>query len=328
MLSFDLKTGYSCNNRCRHCVIDDSRLALKQKKMPLDLSTEECLEKIQDASEMGATNIVLTGGEVSIRKDIEVLIRACADRHMAITLQTNGRRLRCYPLKPLLEAGMVSRCIVALHGATPSIHDHITQVEGSFSETLESLKFLVDNNVTTVLKIVISKLNMPELASIAHLAADTGIKYLCYAFPHAHGAARQNYDQIIPSYSILTPYLREITRISDINNIIVEFEAIPFCVVPFAIHMVGEIKYYTGKVVCSPVREELFNWNMVRPSIKYKPKSCSTCDFDEFCEGVWEEYTKILENGELVPLRLPEGQRSHLKEIMHKLKMRYACGES
>ena len=32
MLTYDLKVGYACNNKCKHCVIDDSKDRLIDQK--------------------------------------------------------------------------------------------------------------------------------------------------------------------------------------------------------------------------------------------------------------------------------------------------------
>ena len=50
MLTYDLKVGYSCNNRCKHCVIDDSKDKLIEQHCNVDLSTQECINQIDDAS--------------------------------------------------------------------------------------------------------------------------------------------------------------------------------------------------------------------------------------------------------------------------------------
>ena len=75
MRSYDLKVGYSCNNRCKHCVIDDSKDKLIERKENIDLTTEECIFLINKAVDLGTKYIVLTGGEVSIRKDFPDLLR-------------------------------------------------------------------------------------------------------------------------------------------------------------------------------------------------------------------------------------------------------------
>ena len=59
----DLKVGFSCNNRCIHCVVSD-------KYSEKNLSLEEIKRLIEYyISQYGSIKLTLTGGEVTIRKD-------------------------------------------------------------------------------------------------------------------------------------------------------------------------------------------------------------------------------------------------------------------
>ena len=65
----DLKLGFSCNNRCLFCVQGDKRARLE------DRSTEALIAELTDARPQ-CDEVVLTGGEVTIRKDLPAVVRA------------------------------------------------------------------------------------------------------------------------------------------------------------------------------------------------------------------------------------------------------------
>ena len=109
MLTYDLKVGYACNNKCKHCVIDDSKDRLIDQKENINLTTEECFSQIDEMVAKGIGNIILTGGEVTIRKDFRELIDKCVKHGLAITIQTNGRNLNL--LKMLKILGLLSHCM-------------------------------------------------------------------------------------------------------------------------------------------------------------------------------------------------------------------------
>ena len=317
MLTYDLKVGYSCNNKCKHCVIEDSKDKLIEHKVSVDLKTEECLEQVEYAFEKGAKFIVLTGGEVTIRKDFPLLISACAKRNFNITIQTNGRRLANDIISNAICSYDKIRCVVALHGSKATTHDKITQVKGSFNETCNGIKHLCQKNKLVVLKIVISKLNMNELVEIVKLAAELGVKYACFAFPHGQGAARKNFSTIIPPYTDLKPILKDLISVAKQNKINIEFEAIPFCIIPYAMQLVGEIKYLSGNTLCTQVKENTFDWSEVRKNIKRKSSKCNCCDMNGVCEGIWYEYAEAFGLDELIPIELP---KQYKKLIINKLK--------
>ena len=64
---FDLKVGFTCNNKCLHCVVED-------KKDTKDLTLEE-IKHIVDNNVAENDTVVLTGGEVSIRKDFYEIVK-------------------------------------------------------------------------------------------------------------------------------------------------------------------------------------------------------------------------------------------------------------
>lgn len=319
MITYDLKVGYSCNNRCRHCVIEDSKDKLNSQAISVDLTTDECLEQIDYAAKKGAKFIVLTGGEVTIRKDFPVLMKACADRGLDITIQTNGRRLAKSSVSEAVCNYEKVRCVVALHGATSQTHDYITQVKGSFDETCVGIKHMCDRGKLIVLKIVISKLNMHELSGIIDVAAKLGVKYACFAFPHGQGAARKNFDQVMPTYTELKPILKELVTNAKAHGVNIEFEAVPFCIIPYAMQLVGELKYLEGNTFCTQVKEDEFDWGEVRKSIKSKSPRCKDCDMSKVCEGVWSEYAEAFGTDELQPIALPAHQKDIILNRLLKL---------
>ncbi len=312
MLTYDLKTGYSCNNRCKHCVIEDSRDRLVEQKNSVDLGTEDCLRQVDYAISQGSEYIVLTGGEVTIRKDFSQLVDYCLQKGLNITIQTNGRRLHVPEVAHAISTCRKIRCVVALHGACPDTHDGITQVTGSFDETCEGIRYATQHGILTILKVVISKKNRDELPGIVKLAGELGVHYICFAFPHGQGGARKRFDEMVPTYSELRPNLDLLIKKAKAHHIQIEFEAIPFCIIPHDMQLVGELKYRFGDTLCTQVGEDPFNWAEVRKSIKSKAPQCGRCSMDSICEGVWSEYIDAYGGSEFVPISVPEQMKERL----------------
>lgn len=317
MLTYDLKVGYSCNNRCKHCVIADSSNKLIDNNINIDLTTEECLKQIDDQVKNGINKIVLTGGEVTIRKDFDVLINKCVENNLSITIQTNGRRLNNdFILNAIKDVDDI-KFVVALHGAKSNTHDTITCVKGSFDETCKGISAIIDYKKNLILKVVISQINAEELADIVTIANNLGVKYICFAFPHGQGNARKNFEEIIPKYSYLQPILYKVVANSIKYNINIEFEAIPFCILYKYMHLVGELKYLKSEEICSQVHEEFFDWNEIRHSIKRKGDNCQKCALYSICEGPWSEYVEAFGTEELKPIIISEEQKN---KILYALK--------
>lgn len=302
MLIYDLKVGYSCNNRCQHCVIEDSKDKLINKKINYNLTTEECCQRIDTACVQGVSTIILTGGEITIRSDFDKIIKKCVNKNLNISIQTNGRLLNSQKIVSVIKDIDNIKFIIALHGSNEETHDNITMVNGSFQETCIGIKTMTNLNKLVILKVVISKINQHELPGIVALGNSFGVEYINFAFPHGQGAARKNFDKIIPTYSSLKKDLERTIELSEKLNIQIEFEAIPFCIIPNHLKLVGELRYSQNKTICTQVKEDTFEWNEVRKSIKQKGTNCKKCYFDYLCEGPWNEYIDFFGDKEFKPI--------------------------
>lgn len=88
----DIKVGYLCNNRCLHCAIGDMKRDLEQDGVSTDLTTEQVFQLLEQQSK-DADSCVLTGGEITLRKDCAQLINKAISLYKSVQIQTNGRRI-------------------------------------------------------------------------------------------------------------------------------------------------------------------------------------------------------------------------------------------
>ncbi|ELV7518885.1 radical SAM protein, partial [Photobacterium damselae] len=280
---FDLKVGYSCNNKCTHCVITEQRDALIEHAKKYDLSLDECKSLIKNYISHGIKGIVITGGEPTIRSDLDKILAFCEENKLDITLQTNGRKLMRNRLRNIYPHLTNFKALVALHGAKAKTHDEITLVKNSFHQTCAQLSEFFALGFHATVKVVMNRNNINELADIVHLVHMLGGSSINFAYPHGLGDAKKNFNEIAPSYSELKPHLAKLIEVAEKLNIEIEFEAIPFCILKHNLTLVGELKYAQQEIVCSPVNQKSFDWDEVRLGIKMKGKQCANCDFDMLC---------------------------------------------
>lgn len=291
-LSYDLKVGYSCNNRCKHCVIAGNKVHKIECNESIDLSFEEIKSLIEENCRDNVNRIVLTGGEVTIRKDFAQIIEICKQKGLIVSIQTNGRQFKDPKLVDvLLDLPDVSLA-VALHSSCEQIHDTITDVKGSFYETCSGIKNLSRKGISVCVKVVISQYNQYDLANLTQLAYELGAETMNIAFPHGLGAAEWNFDEVIPRYKDIVMELERVCDISKKTGMWVDFETIPCCIIPNNIDRVSELIYADEMTICSPVGENTFNWDMERKRIKSKGENCKKCIYETRCEGVWTEYAE------------------------------------
>jgi len=219
----DVKLGWSCNNLCRFCVQGDKRRRL------VDRTTGEALALLEQAR-ASADELVLTGGEVTLRADLPELVAAArALGFSVIQLQTNGRRLADEALcDVLLEAG-VTEVSPALHGPSAAAHDELTRAPGSFLQTVRGIRNIKSRSGRVVTNSVMTRSTVRLLGPLAHLLVRLGVDQYQLAFPHPLGAAAAHFASIVPRLTHVAAYLPEGLDPGLRAGIGVMTEAVPLC---------------------------------------------------------------------------------------------------
>lgn len=301
----DIKLGYSCNNNCMHCIVADNRRYLTSKGLNLDLDTDEVKNQMRSAVQNGAKVVVITGGEPTVRKDILELVEYAKSLDFVIQMQTNGRMFYYRKFARKISRIAPVHYAIALHGHNARIHDSITRVKGSFEQTVEGIKNLMEFKklgqfVTG--KIVISKLNMKHLSKIIDLYTELGIKNSNVAFPHGGGNAWLYFDDVVPTYTELKSYLISMIKSCNKHKITVDIETVPFCFLKGYEKHSSEL--YRAKEIEIRTMEAFTPdfMKMRKDFMKKKPRVCGRCKFDLICEGPWKEYIERFGSSEFKPV--------------------------
>lgn len=299
----DLKLGYSCNNDCLHCVIAGNRDALLARSMAIDLTTEQAMNLLREYHRQGAARVVLTGGEPTIREDFVDLVRQAQSWGFAVGIQTNGRALACEALCDAIR-GFDRLCFtIPLHGDSADFHDAVTQRQGSFEQTLAGIRNLARRGCRVEGKVVMSRGNLSRLGGMLKIYAESGVKRVNFAYPHALGNARKNRHLLLPRYTELGGCLEALIGAAQEFEVAIDFEAVPFCVIPAFPELVGELHELRGSEKrFTPVHDKTRDWNHARRAIKAKGPGCSRCVYDMICEGSWSEYLAWFGDVDLKPV--------------------------
>ena len=292
----DLKVGFSCNCRCNFCVQGDKRLQYKDK------SAEELKRLIDENHARGIREIVFTGGECTIRKDLMDLVRYAKEKGFSIIqIQSNGRMFY-YPqfCKAIINAG-ATEFSVSLHGSCANIHDSMTKANGSFDQIVCGIKNLKSLGQYVMANTVVTKQNYADLPDIARLLVSLGADQFQFAFVHILGSADKNKSLVVPKKSDIMPYIREGLDIGIKAGKRVMTEAIPYC------FMQGYEEYVAERII--PVaRVEDATWAIENYTDfrinegKAKGEKCKECWYYGLCEGPWKEYPDLFGWEEFVPV--------------------------
>jgi hypothetical protein len=298
----DVKLGWSCNNRCRFCVQGDKRRRFA------DRTTAEA-RALLDEARAAADEVVLTGGEATLRADLPELVRhARALGFRLVQLQTNGRRLADEALcDALLEAG-VTEVSPALHAPNAAAHEYLTRAPGSFRQTLRGIVNLKRRGARVITNTVVTRSTARLLGELGALLVRLRVDQYQLAFPHPVGTAGfaegGEGASVVPRLSLLEPWLRAGLEPGIRAGVAVMTEAVPLC------FLRGGYERFAAERSARMPRTRVFDAEGVLPDYreyrlaegKAKGPPCRACRAAAECEGPWREYPERFGWDEFVPL--------------------------
>ncbi len=290
-----LTLGYKCNNNCRIC-------AVANKRKWGDRTTREVESELEQIKNPQNKSLVLTGGEVTIRKDIFEIIRyAKFLGFKKIEIQTNGRMCSQLNFTQRLIKEGVNTFLVSIHGHNKKTHDFITRCPGSFLQTTAGIKNLTKFKINLITNTVVNKFNYRYLPKIAKLLIGLGVKRIQFTFVHGLGNAWNNFGQVVPTYSESAPYIHKAIDLCRKYNITSPVRDVPFCFMRGYENHINDP--YLEHTTVRDMRRNITDFKTWRPQYaKIQGPPCEKCKYRKICEGPWKDYVKKYGWSEFCPL--------------------------
>jgi len=268
----------------------------------LTLSTDQIKNKILEAKEKNIPNIGFGGGEPTIRKDLfEVVSFAKKQGFKVIRIQTNGVMLGYDTfVDKLLKAG-ATFFKISIHGHNAKIHDHLTQLPGSFNMAIKGIKNLKKRGMSVEINIVINKLNYKYLPQITDFFIKMQIYKFCFIYPVYEGNLIDNFGKIGVKLGEISPYLTDaLDRVKELDLDKGICLNVPPCILSQDPDMHYGYVYKFDTVVSTPQgTNDIDNSNKEN---LVKPKQCRRCVFNKNCMGIYKSYTRFFGIDEFKPV--------------------------
>ena len=172
LLTIQLNITRRCNLSCRHCY-----RAPEREDDSSELTTEEIVSILDQAADMGALWLTLSGGEPLMRPDWPLILDAAARRRFAVTILTNGTFID-EQVADRLAAAHVWRLQVSLLGATAETHDALTRVSGSFDRTIRAMALLKERHLDVQAVVTAMAPNVREVPQVVNVLQGLGVEPL------------------------------------------------------------------------------------------------------------------------------------------------------
>lgn len=300
--------GYRCNNRCVFCIHEN-------RDNLLNRTTQEIVQEMERAKELGNTYLEFIGGETTIRKDILFLVKTAKQLGFeTICIATNGRMLSYKKFaKELFDAG-ITALIFSIHGHTAELHDLLTRAEGSFDQLIQGIRNMQElgfNRFGTNTTIV--KQNYKILPDIGRFILSLGFAKQNSEFIFVdpmHGGAFNRFDELSPQISEVAPYIKECLElgrefndnITNLGHWVIRY--VPLCYFKDYLEQISEIQELRlfKTIHLAPDYENYDVENSRRDFARAKTDKCKLCVYYKICEGIWKKYLDVYGDKELIPV--------------------------
>ncbi|MFV0391676.1 MAG: radical SAM protein, partial [Paludibacteraceae bacterium] len=179
-----------CNFGCLHCGSD----CAKEADVP-DMPMKDFLRVLDNIAphvNTKKTMIVITGGEPTIRKDLEICGREIYNRKFPWGMVTNGYGLSAGRLSALLDAGMRS-VTISLDGHDAETHDWFRGKTGSFDRAVSAIANVVQTpDLVYDVVTCVNKKTIYNLEKIKNLLVSIGVTHWRLFTVFAKGRAKDN----------------------------------------------------------------------------------------------------------------------------------------
>jgi radical SAM protein with 4Fe4S-binding SPASM domain len=159
---------YRCNLTCGHCWVNlpASDAAARRRELALP----EIQRITDEVVAAGCLWMLLTGGEVTIRRDFTAIYRHMKQAGLILHLYTNGTTITGR-LADFLAEWPPGRVEISLYGITKATYRAVTGVP-ALERCLRGIRLLLDRKIKVTLKSVVTKDNYDEYLRIRRWVID------------------------------------------------------------------------------------------------------------------------------------------------------------
>ena len=311
-MKYEKNFGYiqltrKCNRKCIFCsnpYVDD------------ELTFEEAKKQIKDYIREGVNEIIFTGGEPTLNKNLPDLIRYCKSVCIECRMITNAQKLADLNYTKKISQSGLSHVMISLHSHKKEIEEKLTKTKGSFEKTLKGIKNALDCIPSVDINITINSLNAYNLDKIIKFLIKKYPKIQHYVFNNLDptGKALKN-EWVIPQLVDFELSLHKSMRYLKEKKKTFRVERVPLCYIQgfeeFSTETRQIVKKQTYRCLFLDAKER--EMRETKDFYYIKTNCCKICKLNNICAGLNPRYAKFYSLGELFPVFLDE------KEIIIKI---------
>lgn len=293
-----LQITKNCNQNCFYCTRDrsfnkeDSLFEIKKKIDDLAADTDQ---------------MIVTGGEPTLRSDLCELIKLAKRKVQKIHLQSNGINLADLSLcRQLVENGVTS-ILIALPSINKGICEEITQTEAIFKKKIRAIQNLSRfKDIELGVVFVVNKKNYKEFPDyVKFISSISRDIYIQITYMVRYSLDYEKMKAFVVRFSEFKSYLAKALKICEVKNIQFRLDGIPLCFVRDYIKNVSDLKTRKYNFVEDFIDADCKEYDSNNYFGKEHTKGCEcdNCKLNNICKGVYEYYVKLFGTDELICIK-------------------------
>ncbi len=289
-----IKVGYGCNNHCTFCHTLDVR--------HIDGDSDEVERKIDRAARLGHTMVCLSGGEVTMRKELVRWAARSAARGMDFGLVTNGRMLAYPELVDKLLRYRLRYVYMSLHGGTAKIHNLLVRAD-AFEQTYAAIGNLSGRGLDFTVNTVVTRQNTEHLRGVVDAMLPYPDVVTKFSMVQPKGGADKLFDQVIPPVALVAARVKDaieygLSRTE--GKGLYAHDGIPFCLLAGHEHRYDDLRTHRFATMIEIGEPDFFP---VDDRAKVQPEECRSCALRGPCPGLYRGYREVHGEAEIHAVR-------------------------
>jgi len=164
---------FSCDFHCIYCYSDCYNNLAQTKKELLTGQVKTILDKVFDA---GCLWLCLTGGDPLKREDFLEIYSYAKDKGFIVSIFTNGYSIT-EKIADFLKEKPPFAIELTLNAVSKEIFEEISQVPGSYEQTMDGLDMLIKRKIPLKIKTMMIRNNLNELSKVEEFVGKLGLEF-------------------------------------------------------------------------------------------------------------------------------------------------------
>ncbi len=198
---------YKCPLQCPYC---SNPLDFAGPRFKRELSTEEWCRVFREAKALGVLQLGLSGGEPTLRGDLEDLVREAHGLGLYTSLITSAYRLTKERLAALKAAGL-DHVQISIQGADAELSDAVAGT-ASYGDKIAAYHYTRELGFPLTVNVVLHRRNLHQVEALIRLAESLGAERIELANTQFYGWALHNRAALMPTRAQLDDAWRVVQR--------------------------------------------------------------------------------------------------------------------